>query len=129
MGQFSGNSPCKNLPSRVDEGRCGAHMSKLSERCRFFTLRWGGTLAIGLFVAFLVSLAMPNFVTRGSNKTHAIESNLRQLDGAVAYWGIEHHQTGAVAVTWKDVAPYLKADPEVNGGMKSVAGEVYVLKT
>ena len=44
-------------------------------------------------------------------------------------WGIDHHQTGAVAVTWEDLAPYLKADRDVHGGMKSVAGEVYMLKT
>ena len=104
-------------------------MSKLSESCRFFTLRWGGLLALGLFVAFLASFAVPNFPGPRTSKTHAIESNLRQLDGAVAYWGIEHHQTGAIAVTWEDVAPYLRADRDFHGGMKSVAGEVYVLKT
>ena len=86
-------------------------------------------MALVLFVAFLATIAVPNRPGSRTSKTHAIESNLRQLDGAVAYWGIEHHQTGAVAVTWKDVALYLKADPDVHGGMKSVAGEVYVLKT
>ena len=58
-------------------------MSKLSERRRFFTLRWGGPLVLVLFVAFLASIAVPNFVGGGSNKTHAIISNLQQLDGAV----------------------------------------------
>ena len=104
-------------------------MSKLSERCRFFTLRWGGLLALGLFVAFLASLAVPNYVGGGPSKTSIIFSHLQQLDGAVQMWGIDHHQTGAVAVTWEDVAPYLKTDRDVHGGMKSVAGEVYVLKT
>ena len=32
-------------------------------------------------------------------------------------------------MTWEDVVPYLKADRVFHGGMKSVAGEVYVLKT
>jgi hypothetical protein len=127
--EASGNSPCKKLPARFDEERCGAHMSKLSASCRFFTLRWGGTLAIGLFVAFLAAIAVPNRPGSRTSKTHAIESNLRQLDGAVQMWGFEHQKTGAVAVTLEDVAPYLRADRDVHGGMKSVAGEVYVLKT
>ena len=86
-------------------------------------------MVLVLFVAFLASIAVPNYPQRRTSKTHAIESNLRQLDGAVQYWGIQHHQTGAVVVTWEDVAPYLKAQADVHGGMKSVAGEVYVLKT
>ena len=104
-------------------------MSKLSASCRFFTLRWGGTLAIGLFVAFLASIAVPNLPGSRTSKIHAIVSNLQQLEGAVEMWGIDHHQTGAVAVTWEDVAPYLGADRAVRSRIKSVAGEVYVLKT
>ena len=104
-------------------------MSKLSERCRFFTLRWGGPLVLGLGVAFLAAIAVPNFVSRGSNKTNVIISNLQQLEGAVQMWGFEHQKTGAVVVTWEDVAPYLRAERDVHGGMKSVASEVYVLKT
>ena len=86
-------------------------------------------MAIGLFVAFLASIAVPNRPGSRTSKIHAIVSNLQQLEGAVQMWGIDHHQTGAVAVTWEDVAPYLRADRDVHGGMKSVAGEVYVLKT
>ena len=123
--EASSNSPCKKLPSRFDERRCGAHMSKLSERCRFFTLRWGAPLALLLFVAFLASLAVPNFVGgphSHHSKTGAINSNLQQLEGAVQMWGIDHHQTGAVVVTWGDVAPYLR------NALKPVDREVYVLK-
>jgi hypothetical protein len=104
-------------------------MSKPSEKCRFFTLSWVGLLVLGLCVAFLAAIAVPNRPGSRTSKTHAIESNLRQLDGAVQMWGFEHQKTGAVAVTWEDVAPYLKTDRDVHGGMKSVAGEVYVLKT
>ena len=61
------------------------------------------------------------------SKTNAIVNNLQQLFVAVQYWGIQHQQTGAVAVTWEDVALYLRATPEAHGRMKSVAGEIYVL--
>ena len=99
-------------------------MSKLSERCR----SWGTFLVLGLFVALLATFAVPNYVGGGHSKTVGIEHNLRQLDGAVQQWGIDHHQTGAVVVTWENVAPYLKAAPEVHSGMKPVDGEVYVVK-
>ena len=84
---------------------------------------------LGLCVAFLAAIAVANSPGPRTSKIHAIVSNLQQLEGAVQMWGIDHHQTGAVAVTWEDVAPYLRADPHVQGGMKSEAGEVYVLKT
>jgi hypothetical protein len=80
-------------------------------------------------MAFLASLAVPNFVGGGPSKTVVIVSKLQQLEGAIQMWGIDRHQTGAVVVTWEDVAPYLRADRDVHGGMKSAAGEVYVLKT
>jgi hypothetical protein len=50
-------------------------MSKLSEGCRFFTLKWGCLLASGLLVAFLAALAVPNYVGPRTSKTNAIESN------------------------------------------------------
>jgi len=103
-------------------------MNKLSERCRFFTLKWGGPLVLVILVALLASIAVPNFAGSHRSKTNEIVNNLRQLDGAVQQWGRDHQKTGAVAVAWADVAPYLKASPEVRGVMKSVAGEVYVLK-
>jgi hypothetical protein len=102
-----------------DDAEC--IMSKLPERYCIFTLRWGGPLALGLFVAFLASLAVPNFVSHGPSKANVIINNLRQLDGAVQRWGLDHQKTGAVVVTWGDIAPYIKA-------MKPVDGEVYVLK-
>jgi len=85
-------------------------------------------LALGLFVAFLIAIAMPNCVHSEPSKTRAIQNNLRQLDGATQLWALDHHQTGAVVPTWEDIAPYLKraSDPRVR--VKPVAGEVYVLK-
>ncbi len=97
-------------------------MTKVSERCRFFTVTWGSFLVLVLFVAFLAGLPVPNFAGSHHSKTHVIVHNLQQLDGAVQYWGIEHRQTGAVVVTWENIAPYLKTP------VKPVAGEVYVLK-
>jgi hypothetical protein len=125
VGQFSLQKSAGELYWARDVERI---MSKLSERCRFFTLEWGGPLALVLFVAFLIAIAVPNYNHGGSSKTNAIVNNLRQLDGAVQYWGIQHQETGAVAVTWEDIAPYIKTEFEVHRGMKPVAGEVYVLK-
>jgi len=103
-------------------------MSELPERCRCFTVTWGKYLVFGLFVAFLAYLAVPNFVGRGPSQPNAIMNNLRQLDGAVQQWGLDHHQTGAVAVTWGDIAPYLGDRCDQHGWVKFVDGEVYVLK-
>jgi hypothetical protein len=99
-----------------------------SVRCRFFTVTWGSALALGLFAALLIAIAVPNYNHGGSSKTNAIVNNLRQLDGAVQQWAIDHQQTGAVVVTREDIAPYLRASHEIHGWVKSVAGEVYVLK-
>ena len=52
-------------------------MSKLSERCRFFTLKWGGPLVLVMFMAFLAYLAVPNYVGNRRSKTNEIVNNLR----------------------------------------------------
>jgi hypothetical protein len=80
----------------------------------------GGIL---LLLAFVVSVAIPNFAGSHRSKAHAIVSNLRQLDGAMQQWGLDHGQTGTVVVTEENLVPYLRHPP------KPVAGERYVLKT
>jgi hypothetical protein len=103
-------------------------MCEPPEKCRFFTMPWGGLVALGLLFALLIAIAVPNFPGPRRSKTNEIINNLRQLDGAVQQWGLDHHQTGVVAVTWGDLAPYLKDRCDQHGWVKSVDGEVYVLK-
>ena len=81
---------------------------------------------MGLLAASIISIAMPNFVSRGPGKIHAIICNLQQLDGAVQMWAIDHHQTNAVLVTKEDIAPYLRISTD--HWVNQVAGERYVLK-
>jgi hypothetical protein len=99
-------------------------MRKLPGRCRVSILATG---AFALFVAFLVAIAIPNHIHNGPGKTTGVFSNLRQLDGAIQMWAVDHHATGAVVVSRQDVAPYLRATPE--GWVKPVAGEVYFVKS
>jgi hypothetical protein len=80
----------------------------------------GGIL---LIVGFVVSVAIPNFNGRHRSKAFVIVNNLRQLDGAMQQWAIEHGRTGAVVVTEENIASYLRLP------LKQVAGERYVLKT
>jgi hypothetical protein len=86
-----------------------------------------GSLALCLLL--LGYLCMPTFIRRDSRKTVHILNNLRQLDGAVQIWASEHGQTGTVAVTLVDIAPYLRHPPDLDGWVKPIAGERYTLKT
>jgi hypothetical protein len=63
------------------------------------------------------------------SETHLIISNLRQLDGAMQQWALDHGRTGAVMATKEDIAPYLRYSFAPDGLVKSVAGERYILKT
>lgn len=85
----------------------------------------GGTLII---LAFVVSICIPNFISSPHSKTLVIINNLRQLDGAIQMWALDHGQTGAVLVTKQDLAPYLTHPPHLDGWVKPVAGERYILK-
>jgi hypothetical protein len=101
-------------------------MSKPHESRRFLTVSLGGIFALIVLVALLIAIAVPNYVGRGPGKINTIINNLRQLDGAVQTWAMEHHQTGTVLVTKEDLAPYLVAPDH---WPKPVAGERYVLNT
>ena len=96
----------------------------------FLIVRFGALAALGLLAALLVSIVVGN--SSGPRRGHArigtIVNILRQLDGAVSQWAIEHHQTGAVMMTKDDIAPYVRYLLDRDGWVKSVAGEVYILK-
>jgi hypothetical protein len=103
-------------------------MSKPAETSHFFKLTLPGFLLLALLVALLVSIASQNFVRGGPGKITFITNNLRQLDAAVQLWAMDHHPTGDVLVTRQDIAPYLKAYPELHGWVKQIRGEQYILK-
>ena len=93
-----------------------------------FRRSWFRILALGVFMAVLLVLVVPNFVRGGPSKINGIINNLRQIDGACQQWAASHDQTGAVLVTWADIAPYLRPTPGPQGPVKQVAGERYILK-
>jgi hypothetical protein len=89
---------------------------------------WVTILIVGLSVAVLFVLGVPNFVGHGPGKINAILNNLRQIDGASQQWATSRGQTGAVTATWADIAPYLPPASGPQGSVRQVAGERYVLK-
>ena len=59
-------------------------------------------------IGLLASIALPNFVkARQTAQTNTCISNLRQIDGAVQRWALEHNKASSDAVTSTDVVPYL----------------------
>jgi hypothetical protein len=77
-------------------------------------------LSLVAFVAWRISVM--NLVGGGPCKTNRIINNLRQLDGAVCKWALDHGQPGVVVVTREQISTYLK-----DGWVRPVAGEIYRL--
>jgi hypothetical protein len=79
-------------------------------------------LVLAVLVGLLIAVTKANFgpISRHS-RINAMVNNLRQLDGAVQTWALEHQQTGAVLVTEADLTNYLRGAPH------RIAGERYVL--
>ena len=82
----------------------------------------GVSILVGLVLLVLL-VGKLNFVRSGPSKTGTIIHNLRLIDGAKQQWALEHHQTGAVAISKEDLVPYLKRPPYLDGWVKPVAGE------
>jgi hypothetical protein len=63
-------------------------------------------------IAFFVWVSIPNYVGNGRNgpggKRNACINNLRQMDGAVQQWALEHQKKSEDKVSWNDITPYLK---------------------
>ena len=87
----------------------------------------GISILVGL-VLLVWLVGKLNFVRSGPSKTGTIIHNLRLIDGAKQEWALEHHQTGAVAISKDDLVPYLKRPPHLDGWVKPVAGERYTIK-
>lgn len=62
-----------------------------------------------LLCALAVAIALPNFPRsyRARGQAACI-NNLRQLDGAMQQWALEHHQPLAARITFADLSPYLR---------------------
>jgi hypothetical protein len=86
-----------------------------------------GISVLAVLVLLVGLLRNLRFVHTGPSKTGTIMANLRLIDGAKQVWAFDHHQTGAVAVTKEDIAPYLTHPPYVKGWPKPVAGERYTI--
>jgi hypothetical protein len=65
-----------------------------------------------IVVAFAV-IAAPNFFGSHGHDCYAYRCalNLRQIDGAIQQWALEHSRTNG-PVTWSDLKPYLGRGPE-----------------
>jgi type II secretory pathway pseudopilin PulG len=75
-----------------------------------------------VLAAFMVSVAIPNFAGSRRSKTLEIINNLRQLDGAMQQWELDHGKTGTVVPTQEDIVAYLRHP------LKPVAGERYIFR-
>ena len=80
----------------------------------------GGIL---LFLPLWSASQFPTLLEAIGARLWEIVNNLRQIDGAMQEWAIQHGQTGTVLVSEENVIPYL------GRRLKPVAGERYVLKT
>jgi hypothetical protein len=96
---------------------------------RIFPVRLVFRTLLCICLLALIWLWVPHSIHKESGKTNAILTNLRLLEGATQQWATEHGQTGDVAVTRADVAPYLSIQSYSTGWVSSVAGERYTLKT
>lgn len=81
-------------------------------------------------VLMLVSLALLVLALVGGRQdtrspTRRIINNLRQIDAAKAQWALEHHQTGAVALSRQDIGRYIGAPG--HGWIRPAARENYTI--
>jgi hypothetical protein len=83
--------------------------------------------------AFLLAIAIPNFVRSGPNKMNNIINNLRQLDAAKQQWAYEHVTTNweQVAkltnqISEQDLYPYLHRSGDGASYIVPVGGEKYL---
>ena len=71
-----------------------------------------GYMSIALAVVvipLLLAVAVPNFVkARNMAMQNACIMNLRQLDGAIRLWALEHKKSEDSVVTLQDITPYFK---------------------
>jgi hypothetical protein len=85
-------------------------------------------LVLGVLVAalFLYIFVLPHLA--GSHRAMAprIYSNLKQIEIAKQMWAQDHSVTGAVQITERDLAPYLRS-PQNSNFVSSVICEHYVI--
>jgi len=65
--------------------------------------------ALGACVGVGVTKGIAWFIwARTASASNACINNLRQFDGAVQQWALEHHKTANDVPSWDDIRPYVK---------------------
>jgi type II secretory pathway pseudopilin PulG len=65
-------------------------------------------IALGIVVAFLAAIAIPNFVkARDTAQKNICVNNLRVINNAKQQWALENHKTGDDTPTPEDLNPYI----------------------
>ena len=85
------------------------------------------SIALSVFlIPMMMAIAIPNFVkARTTAQKNACINNLRQIDGAIQQWALEHKKNPGDTPTKEEVASYIK-----DGQFPTCpAGGIYTLKT
>ena len=83
------------------------------------------TLAVCLFVGFVIVTVIPNFVrAKYETAANGCINNLRQIDAAKNEWALKNGKTNGV-VTENDIKPYLNGSlPKCPAGGQYIIGNV-----
>jgi hypothetical protein len=65
-------------------------------------------IVVGFVSIIVVTVVLPQFGGSRWPKSSGCINNLRQIDGAIQQWALEHKKTQEEIVKWQDITPYLK---------------------
>ena len=81
---------------------------------------------VGIILALLYAAAIPNFIHRGYSPANACINNLRQIDGAVQEFALEHGKTNGDAINYpEDIMSYMRVPSGENIPPKCPSGGTY----
>ena len=100
-------------------------LQKLNKNRGGFTLV--EIMIVVAIIALLAAIAVPNFLrARKRSQATRILEDLRMIDAAVDQYAIERNKVSGVAVSWSDVADYLKAGSTLHqSGGKDMLGNSF----
>ncbi len=68
-------------------------------------------------IGLLAAIAIPSFQkARTNSQVSACMNNMRQIEAAKEQWAMANMAGNGTAVTWADINPYLKRQPECPAG-------------